>query len=134
MKLFNWGSKREPVSDYPYGLNKERVASLEDLTSNKGYVTFMTLLREIAEDKGLNLLHSPEEGNFRYWQGYINCMRMIQTIIPDLVEQTRNAQRNEDVRQYTEPQRGSDKRTFLGTGPWYDAVFPGPGSDRKPDA
>ncbi len=131
MKLFNWGSKREPVTDYPYNLNKEKVGALEDLSSKREHVIFMTLLREIAEDKGLNLLRSPEESNFRYWQGYIQCLREVQTLIPDLVEQTRNTQRTKDVRTHAEP--GTDRRTFFGAGPWYDAVHRA-NPDRKPDA
>jgi hypothetical protein len=131
MKLFKWGSRQEPVTDYPYSLNKEKVGALEDLSTDRKYVIFMTLLRDIAEDKGLNLLRSPEESNFRYWQGYVNCLREVQTLIPDLVEQARNTQRNKDVRTHAEP--GTDKRTFFGSA-WWDSVYGPTAANRKPDA
>ena len=129
MRLFKKG-KVDPDDDLfqRYNLNKDKVDALDDLTSDRRYVMFMSLLQEIAEERGLNLLLYKNESDFRFWQGHVSCLREMQTLIPTIVDKVKN----QDARPRPEHRRepGSDKRTFFGAGPWWDIS----GASRKPDA
>jgi hypothetical protein len=128
MNLFRWGARPTSTPDDkpdtpPFGLNPETLSQLDELSREPRYRIFTRLLQEIAEDRGVNLLHYKDEGDFRYWQGYISALRDTQRLIPDLVDRYVRTQREQSER--ADKGNGEpDRRTFYGS-PWWDALFPG---------
>ena len=118
MSIFRWHAPKANEQGLPHGLNTDKLDSLRDLSDNGGYRIFVTMLQDIAEDMGLNLLHYKEPADFRYHQGYINALRDVQTLIPNLVQE-----HDRPEARPTRPVNGApDKRSLYGT-PYWDAIF-----------
>jgi len=126
MALFRWtkpAKQPQKPDELPYGLNPDKLAALDELQQDKRYAILVKLLQDIAEDRGLNLLHYKETGDFRFWQGYINALRDVCRLIPDLVERYVRQQQHAAESGPREGNGEPDRRSFYGS-PYWDDLSP----------
>jgi hypothetical protein len=87
MNIFHW-KRTSAIPTNPFDLSESQVKQLTDLTTRPGYAILQRLLREVAEHNGDRLLTLRDHSEIRERQGFINAIRHILNLIPNIQERT----------------------------------------------
>ena len=117
MSMFKWRHKTAETY-YPYDLNPEDLERLKDLTNERAFIIFTSLLQDIAEYNGETLLNTQDETLHRR-QGYIQALRDIINLLPLILQQAKAVDASRTNAQSQRNGTDHSGTGFLG-GPWWD--------------